>query len=127
MSKLSAMVRTAHDRGIDVTAAIWDHIYRGGVQGGGIAGASEQAGKPVPGLVTGVTAENLAPYTKAAPAALHGSLPRNRWPRIPDARRIGPKARGDGAFWHDVFGLLRQRSPISSHAARQRRARSGHR
>jgi len=54
------MIRIAHDRGIDVTAGIWDHIYRGGVQGGGIEGASEKAGKQTEGLVWGVTAENLA-------------------------------------------------------------------
>ncbi len=48
-----AMMKLAHERGIDVTAGIWDHIYRGGVQGGGIPGASETAGKRVPGLVLG--------------------------------------------------------------------------
>jgi hypothetical protein len=36
------------------------------VQGGGIPGASENAGKRVPGLVFGVTAENLSAYTKGA-------------------------------------------------------------
>ena len=60
------LIRLAHERGIEVTAGIWDHIYRGGVQGGGIPGASQNAGKRVPGLVWGVTADNLAPYTKAA-------------------------------------------------------------
>src|ERR1035441_299337 len=60
------MIRLAHERGIAVTAGIWDHIYRGGVQGGGIPGASQNAGQRVPGLVWGVTAENLAAYTKAA-------------------------------------------------------------
>ena len=33
--------RSAADRGIRFTVGIWDHIYRGGVQGGGIAGASD--------------------------------------------------------------------------------------
>src|SRR5260370_2350064 len=61
-----AMMRIAHERGIEVTAGIWDHIYRGGVQGGGIPGASQNAGKRVPGLVWGVTADNLATYNKAA-------------------------------------------------------------
>lgn len=61
------MMRIAHDRGIQVTAGIWDHVYRGGVQGGGIPGASENAGKRVPGLVWGVTSENLASYTKEGP------------------------------------------------------------
>ena len=43
------MIRLAHERGIEVTAGIWDHIYRGGVQGGGIPGASQNAGKRVAG------------------------------------------------------------------------------
>src|SRR5450756_2075460 len=59
------MIRLAHERGIAVTAGIWDHIYRGGVQGGGIPGASQNAGQRVPGLVWGVTAQNLAAYNKA--------------------------------------------------------------
>ena len=55
-----AMIRIAHERGIDLIPAVWDHIYRGGVQGGGIEGASEVAGKETPGLLSGVTARNLA-------------------------------------------------------------------
>ena len=61
-----AMIRIAHERGVDFIPAPWDHIYRGGVQGGGIAGASELAGKPTPGLVWGVTTENVAAYNKTA-------------------------------------------------------------
>ena len=49
------MIRPAHERGIEVTAGIWDHINRGGVQGGGIPGVSQNAGERVPGLVFGVT------------------------------------------------------------------------
>src|ERR1035441_2543295 len=60
------IIRLAHERGIAVTAGIWDHIYRGGVQGGGIPGASQNAGQRVPGLVWGVTADNLVAYNKAA-------------------------------------------------------------
>ncbi len=38
---LQRVIQLAHERGIRITVGIWDHIYRGGVQGGGIAGASE--------------------------------------------------------------------------------------
>jgi hypothetical protein len=106
-----AMVRTAHDRGIDVTAAIWDHIYRGGVQGGGIAGASEQAGKPVPGLVTGLSAENLAPYTKAALRRFMEVFPEIDGLEFRMHTESGLKREEMGAFWHEVFGLLRQAKP----------------
>src|SRR5680860_645145 len=36
---LNRLVRMAHERGISFRVGIWDHIYRGGVQGGGIADA----------------------------------------------------------------------------------------
>ena len=46
-----------------MTAAIWDHIYRGGVQTGGIPGAPKAADARVPGLVWGVTGDNLPSVT----------------------------------------------------------------
>jgi len=61
---LRRVIELAHERGIRFTAGIWDHIYRGGVQGGGIAGASDLAGKRASHLVYGVTTENLAPTRK---------------------------------------------------------------
>ncbi len=56
---LNRVIQLAHDRGIRITVGIWEHIYRGGVKGGGIAGASDAVGKRVPHLVYGVTGENL--------------------------------------------------------------------
>jgi hypothetical protein len=108
---LKTMIRVAHERGVDVTAAIWDHIYRGGVQGGGIPGASEKAGKRIPGLVFGVNADNLAAYTKAS---LRRFL--EMFPEI-DAiqfRLHGESGLEEGemqSFWHDVFVSLKQQSP----------------
>jgi len=58
---LNRLIEMTHERGLNVTIGIWDHIYRGGVQG-----PTERAGRPTPGIVWGVTAENLVPYTKAA-------------------------------------------------------------
>ena len=39
-----AMMRIAHERGVQVIAAIWDHIYRGGVQGGVSHGSTDPTG-----------------------------------------------------------------------------------
>ena len=106
-----ALIRIAHARGIDVTAGIWDHIYRGGVQGGGIPGASENAGKRVPGLVFGVTAENLSAYTKAA---LHRFI--EVFPEV-DAIQFrmhdesGLKHAEMQSFWHDVFTAIKRDHP----------------
>ena len=72
LAALNRLIQMAHDRGVKFSVGIWDHIYRGGVQGGGIPGADEATRKPTPGLVWGVTTENLVPYTKAALARLGG-------------------------------------------------------
>ena len=68
LAALNRLIQMAHDRGLKFTVGIWDHIYRGGVQGGGIPGADEATQKPVPGLVWGVTAR------------ISSLTPRRRWP-----------------------------------------------
>jgi fructose-specific component phosphotransferase system IIB-like protein len=111
VAAFKAMIRIAHERGIDVTAGIWDHIYRGGVQAGGIPGASEKAGKRVPGLVFGVTTENLAAYTKAA---LHRFV--EVFPEV-DAIQFrmhdesGLRHEEMQSFWHDVFSAIKRDHP----------------
>lgn len=106
-----AMMRIAHERGIDVTAGIWDHIYRGGVQGGGIAGASENAGKRVPGLVWGVTGENLPAYTKAALRRFLDVFPEVDAIQFRMHDESGLRPDEMAGFWHEVFGLIKQTHP----------------
>ncbi len=43
VSALKQLIAEAHKRGIEITIGIWDHIYRGGVQGGGIPGTNLNA------------------------------------------------------------------------------------
>jgi len=50
---LNRVVRMTHDRGLDFTLALWTHIYR-------------RVKEPTPGLIWGLTDDNLIPYTKAA-------------------------------------------------------------
>jgi hypothetical protein len=106
-----AMIASAHERGIRVTAAIWDHIYRGGVQGGGIPGASEQAGRETPGLVTGVMTDNLSAYTKAALRRFMQVFPEVDGLEFRMHTESGLKREEMGAFWHDVFALLKEANP----------------
>ena len=108
---LQRVIALAHERGIRFTAGIWDHIYRGGVQGGGIAGASELAGKPAPHLVSGVTTENLAAYTKAALGEFLTVFPdidgiqfRMHW-------ESGLTRKETPGFWRDVFAMLTTLQP----------------
>ena len=90
-----AMIRIAHEHGIDVIAGVWDHIYRGGVQAGGIAGASENAGKEIPGLVTGLDARKRGAIHASGAAPVYGGFFRHRRPGVSDAQRIRPQARRD--------------------------------
>ncbi|MFN7922190.1 MAG: hypothetical protein U0Q16_18955 [Bryobacteraceae bacterium] len=106
-----AMIRIAHERGIDVTAGIWDHIYRGGVQGGGIPGASENAGKRVPGLVWGVTAENLPGYTKAALRKFLAVFPEVDAIQFRMHDESGLKHEEMAGFWHEVFSFIKAAKP----------------
>ncbi|MHC4399198.1 MAG: hypothetical protein ACYTG0_05940 [Planctomycetota bacterium] len=108
---LRRVIRLAHQRGISITIGIWDHIYRGGVQGGGIVGASELVAKRVPHLVHGVTGENLPAYTKAALRKLLTVFPdidgiqfRMHW-------ESGLTREETPRFWHEVFAMLHELNP----------------
>jgi hypothetical protein len=105
------MIALAHERGIEVTAGIWDHIYRGGVQGGGIPGASQNAGKRVPGLVFGVTAENLSPYTKTALKRFLEVFPDIDAIQFRMHDESGLKKEEIPVFWHDVFASIKENHP----------------
>ncbi|MCY2955224.1 MAG: hypothetical protein NTU53_25125 [Planctomycetota bacterium] len=111
LAALNHLIGMAHDRGVRVTLGLWDHIYRGGVQGGGIPGANRATNEPTAGLVWGVTEKNLVPYTKAALAELVR--------RVPDLDAIqfrmhdesGLRNSEQQAFWRDVFVMMKQAAP----------------
>src|SRR5581483_7885729 len=63
---LNRSIDMAHARGIRFTIGIWDHIYRGNVQNGGSVLGNTGLRGPTPGLVWGVNATNLIPYTQAS-------------------------------------------------------------
>lgn len=105
------MIQIAHAHGIEVIAGIWDHIYRGGVQGGGIPGASEMAGKEAPWLVAGVTSENLAPYTKAALKRFLEMFPDIDGLEFRMHNESGLKREEMAEFWHEVFAAMRHAKP----------------
>jgi hypothetical protein len=102
------MIALAHERGIEVIAGIWDHIYRGG---GGIPGASEQAGRAVAGLVTGVTAENLGGYTQAALRRFMEVFPEVDGLEFRMHNESGLKREEMAGFWHEVFTMLSRTKP----------------
>ena len=105
------MIEIAHAHGVDFTAGIWDHIYRGGVQAGGIEGASENADKPTEGLVWGVTAENLATYNKAAIRKFLEVFPEIDAVQFRMHPESGLKRDEMKGFWHEIFGMIKQMRP----------------
>lgn len=111
LAALNRLIQMAHDRGIKFTVGIWDHIYRGGVQGGGVPGADEAVKKPTPGLVWGVTGTNLVPYTKAALAKFVQQVPRLDGIQFRMHDESGLKNSEQVAFWRDVFEQMKITSP----------------
>jgi hypothetical protein len=110
LAAINRLIAMAHQRGIRFTAGIWDHIYRGGVQGGGIPGNEKAPDHPIPGLVWGVTADNLTAYTKAALAAFIRQIPVDAL-QFRMHGESGLKKEEEDAFWADVFKLLHQVKP----------------
>lgn len=108
---MQRVIDLAHERGIRVTFGIWDHIYRGAVQAGRIEWAPESITEVTPNVVSGVTAENLAPYTKAALRKLLAVFP--------DIDAIQFRMHGESGltheeipvFWREVFSMLRELKP----------------
>jgi len=111
LDALNHLIQMTHDRGLRFTVGIWDHIYRGGVQGGGIPGADEAMKKPVPGLVWGVTGENLVAYTKAALAEFVRQVPALDAIQFRMHDESGLKNSEQEAFWRDVFQMMKRTAP----------------
>ncbi len=111
LAALNRLIRMAHDRGVRVTLGLWDHIYRGGVQGGGIPGADRATKEPTPGLVWGVTAKNLVTYTQAALAKFVRVIPELDAIQFRMHDESGLKNAEQQAFWRDVFAMMKEKAP----------------
>jgi hypothetical protein len=111
LAALNRLIQMAHDRGLKFKVGIWDHIYRGGVQGGGIPGADDATKKPVPGLVWGVTGDNLVSYTKAALAEFVRRVPDLDGIQFRMHDESGLKRNEQERFWKDVFEMMKVQAP----------------
>jgi hypothetical protein len=105
------LIQMAHDRGIEFTVGIWDHIYRGGVQGGGIPGTKDAPDKPMPGLVWGLNADNLTAYTKTALAKFVKQVPHLDAIQFRMHNESGLKEGEQESFWTDVFRIMKTTAP----------------
>lgn len=111
LTALNRLIAMAHNRGLRFTVGIWDHIYRGGVQGGGIPGADRATQEPTPGLVWGLNGDNLLPYTKAALATFVGRVPDLDGIQFRMHNESGLRRSEQEAFWRDVFMMMKQTAP----------------
>jgi len=106
LEALNRIIKMTHERGMNFTLGIWDHIYRGGVQG-----PRDRAGKPTEGIVWGLTAENLIPYTKVA---LEKFLR-----LVPDIDAIQFRMHGESGlkrsemhkFWENIYQVMLESGP----------------
>jgi hypothetical protein len=110
LKSMKTMLRLAGERGIHVKPGIWDHIYRGGVQAGGIPGAPNGT-RPAPGLVTGLNTQNLVPYTVAALKKFYDAFPEITETQFRMHEESGLRVSEIEPFWHDVFGFYRSNKP----------------
>jgi hypothetical protein len=110
LAAICRLIAMAHQRGIRFTIGIWDHIYRGGVQGGGIPGNEKAPDHPVPGLIWGVTSGNLTAYTKAALAEFILKIPVDAL-QFRMHGESGLKQEEEESFWADVFRMIKQVKP----------------
>ena len=111
LDALNKLIKMAHDRGISFVAGIWDHIYRGGVQGGGIPGTREAPDAPQKGLVWGVTSDNLVSYNKTALAKFVKLVPNLDAIQFRMHNESGLKREEQEGFWMDVFTEMKKTVP----------------
>jgi len=111
LSSFNRLISMAHERGINFTVGIWDHVYRGGVQAGGLADTKNASDQPVPGLVWGVNENNLVSYNKAALAKFIKLVPGLDAIQFRLHDESGLKKEEQLGFWLDVFKMIKKDYP----------------
>ena len=103
---LNRLIEMAKERGLDFTAGLWDHIYRGGVQSGGVKEA--EAGKLRPGIVIGLTETDLMGYHKAALAKFLTLVPNLHAVQFRMHGESGLKKEEMPAFWKGIYQVMKE-------------------
>ena len=106
LEALNRLIRMTHDRGMNFTLGIWDHIYRGGVQGPG-----DRADKPTEGVVWGLTADNLTAYTRVALTRFLKLVPELDAIQFRMHGESGLKKTEMGGFWENVYAVMKEHGP----------------
>jgi hypothetical protein len=106
LETLNRIIKMTHERGLNFTLGIWDHIYRGGVQG-----PRDRANKPTEGIVWGLTADNLTAYTKAALAKLLREVHDIDAIQFRMHGESGLKRTEMGGFWENIYKVMKEHGP----------------
>lgn len=109
LDALNRMIDQAHARGLEFTIGIWDHIYRAGVQTGGVRGAEGK--EPARGLVWGVTQDNLVPYSIAALKTLFEKVPRFDSIHFRMHGESGLRRSEMAEFWKNIYQAVLDARP----------------
>jgi hypothetical protein len=127
LAALNRLIRMTHERGLDFTLGIWDHIYRGGHYTPAVwdhlfkiendpvqrpmQGLTEQnlpQNKPGQWPVQGLTEQNLLAYSQAAIAKLLRLVPNIQAIQF---RMHGESGLGKGerrAFWSAIYRVMKE-------------------
>jgi hypothetical protein len=111
LETLNLLIKMAHDRGIKFSVGIWDHIYRGGVQGGGIPGEVDAPKQPEDHLVWGLTSDNLGSYTKAGMRKFIKLVPDLDGLQLRVHWESGLTEEEQLTFFPDIFQMIKETSP----------------
>jgi len=106
---LNRLIEMARERGLDFTAGLWDHIYRGGVQSGGVKEA--EPGMTRPGIATGLTENDLMAYHKAALAKFLKSVPNLHAVQFRMHGESGLKKEEMPEFWKGIYQVMKEHGP----------------
>ena len=106
LDALNRIIRMTHERGMNFTLGIWDHIYRGGVQG-----PRDRAGKPTEGIVWGLTSDNLTAYTRVALTKFLKLVPKIDAIQFRMHGESGLKRTEMGGFWENVYRVMTEHGP----------------
>ncbi len=109
---LNRLIEMAHDRGLNFTLGLWDHIYRGDHYTDGVwdyLPVEPVNGKKWP--VSGVTKENLPAYCKAALAKFLRLVPGIDAIQFRMHGESGLTRAEMKQYWRDIYGVMKQHAP----------------
>lgn len=111
LKAINRMIELAHERGLEFKVGIWDHIYRGGVQTGGISDEDlERQSQDY--LTQGLTTENLYAFTKTALKQLLQEMPELDGIQFRMHNESGLKPGKEmEEFWTEIFTTLKAVAP----------------